>query len=121
MTPPPSGLRNAAGSPRQELAAASSICQVSSTRCQARTRLYRDGALELEGFPVADISDHLSDGSVAIWLDLRDPDRDDLVVLSEEFGLHRHRHFSGRVRWSMRRLCSSVVSPGRTGSTRRSA
>ena len=32
--------------------AASAICDVSPTRCQARTRLYRDGRLELEGFPV---------------------------------------------------------------------
>ena len=71
-----------------ELAAASAICQISPTRCQARTRLYRDGRLELEGFPVADISDHLADESVTIWLDLRDPDHDDLAVLSEEFGLH---------------------------------
>ncbi len=39
--------------------AASAICVVSSTRCQARTRLYRDGRLELEGFPVSEISDHL--------------------------------------------------------------
>jgi magnesium transporter len=115
MTPPPSGPANAAGTQRSgrdtagagsgvlgarpaagqtlhgqdpELVAASSICQVSPTRCQARTRLYRDGRLELEGFPVADISDHLAEGSVTIWLDLRDPDRDDLDVLSEEFGLH---------------------------------
>ena len=71
-----------------ELAAASAVCQISPTRCQARTRLYRDGRLELEGFPVADISDYLAEGSVTIWLDLRDPDRDDLDVLSEEFGLH---------------------------------
>jgi magnesium transporter len=71
-----------------ELAAASAVCQISPTRCQARTRLYRDGRLELEGFPVADISDHLAEDSVTIWLDLRDPDRDDLAVLSEEFGLH---------------------------------
>lgn len=48
----------------------------------------RDGKLELEGFPVADISDYLADGSVTIWLDLRGPDHDDLAVLSEEFGLH---------------------------------
>jgi magnesium transporter len=88
MTPPPSGLVNAAGSLRHGVPAASAICQVSPTRCQARTRLYRDGRLELEGFPVADISDHLADDSVTIWLDLRDPDRDDLAVLSEEFGLH---------------------------------
>jgi CorA-like Mg2+ transporter protein len=89
MTPPPSGLANAAGSLRREMAAASSsICQISPTRCQARSRLYRDGRLELEGFPVADISDYLVDGSVTIWLDLCGSDHDDLAVLSEEFGLH---------------------------------
>jgi magnesium transporter len=71
-----------------ETVAASTICQVSPTRCQARTRLYRDGRLELEGFPVADISDHLADEAVTVWLDLRDPGHDDLAVLSEEFGLH---------------------------------
>jgi magnesium transporter len=68
--------------------AASAICRDTPTKCQARTRLYRGGTLELEGFPVADISDYLDDESVTIWLDLRDPDRDDLAVLSDEFGLH---------------------------------
>ena len=68
--------------------AASAICDVTSTRCQARTRLYRDGRLELEGFPVSEISDHLGDEEVTIWLDLRDPDHQDLAVLSQEFGLH---------------------------------
>ena len=37
MPPPPSGLANAAGSLRQEMGA-SSICQISPTRCQARGR-----------------------------------------------------------------------------------
>src|SRR5215475_8656976 len=68
--------------------AASTISAISPTKCQARTRLYRAGRLELEGFPVAQISDHLADGDVTIWLDLRAPDRDDLAVLSDEFGLH---------------------------------
>jgi magnesium transporter len=67
---------------------ASAICSLTPTRCQARTRLYRDGRLELEGFPVAEISNHLADEAVTIWLDLRDPDHRDLAVLSEEFGLH---------------------------------
>ena len=71
-----------------QMVAAAAVCQVSPTRCPARTRLYRDGRLELEGFPVADISDHLADESVTVWLDLLDPDQDDLGVLSEEFGLH---------------------------------
>src|SRR6201987_1561423 len=88
MTPPPPGLPSAAGSRGPEIGAASAICQISPTRCQARTRLYRDGRLELEGFPVADISDHLADESVPIWLYLRDPDHDDLALVSEEFGLH---------------------------------
>src|SRR6266567_2000758 len=71
-----------------DLVASTAICQVTPTKCQARTRLYRHGRLELEGFPVAEISDHLADEAVTLWLDLRDPDHDDLAVLSEEFGLH---------------------------------
>ena len=68
--------------------AATALASSSPTKCQARTRLYRDGVLELEGFPVDDISDHLCDETSVIWLDLRDPDREDLAVLSAEFGLH---------------------------------
>jgi magnesium transporter len=58
------------------------------TRCAARTRLYRDGKLELEGFPVADISEHVGGEGVTVWLDLHRPDRADVAVLSDEFGLH---------------------------------
>ena len=58
------------------------------TKCQARTRLYRNGTLVSEGFPVAEISDHLADERATIWLDLRDPDPEDLAVLGDEFGLH---------------------------------
>ena len=68
--------------------AAASICKITPTTCRARTRLYRDGILEREGFPVAEISDYLADDAVVIWLDLHDPDRSDLAVLSDEFGLH---------------------------------
>jgi len=68
--------------------AGAAICLSTPTKCQARTRLYRDGRLVSEGFPVAEISDHLADRAVTVWLDLRDPDREDLAVLSEEFGLH---------------------------------
>ena len=64
------------------------LCAETPTRCEARTRLYREGALVAEGFPVADISDHLEDAGTTVWLDLLDPDLEDLTVLSEEFGLH---------------------------------
>jgi magnesium transporter len=68
--------------------ASPAICATTPTKCQARTRLYRNGALELEGFPVAEISDVLADPDTIVWLDLRDPDHEDLAVLSDEFGLH---------------------------------
>jgi magnesium transporter len=68
--------------------AASAISDSTPAKCQTHTRLYRDGKLELEGFPVAEISDHMTDESVTVWLDLRAPDHDDLAVLSQEFGLH---------------------------------
>ncbi|GGO87404.1 magnesium transporter CorA family protein [Wenjunlia tyrosinilytica] len=54
----------------------------------ARTRLYRDGTLVLEDFPVADISDHLADPSSVVWLDLCMPGPEDFAMVGEEFGLH---------------------------------
>jgi magnesium transporter len=72
-----------------KVVAAQCISQVTPTSCQARTRLYRGGKLDREGFPVAEISDWLAaDESAVIWLDLHNPDHDDLSVLSGEFGLH---------------------------------
>jgi magnesium transporter len=54
----------------------------------ARTRLYRNGLVELEDFPVADVSEYLEDPSAAIWLDFCEPTESDLVAISEELGLH---------------------------------
>jgi magnesium transporter len=52
------------------------------------TRLYRDGVLEAKDFPAAQISDYLQTPGAVVWLDLCEPDREDLEVISEEFGLH---------------------------------
>ncbi|WP_329172380.1 magnesium transporter CorA family protein [Streptomyces sp. NBC_01477] len=64
-----------------------------------RTRLYRHGTLELENFPVQDISDYVGDPDCMVWLDVRDPDSADFDMIAEEFGLHslaiedaRHEH-----------------------------
>ncbi|MFD2077550.1 magnesium transporter [Actinopolymorpha cephalotaxi] len=54
----------------------------------ARTRLYRHGVLEAENFPVADVSDHLSDPNATVWLDMCSPTEEDLASISEELGLH---------------------------------
>jgi magnesium transporter len=55
----------------------------------ARTRLYRNGVLAAEDFNPADISDHLEEPGVAMWLDMCEPDESDLRTISEELGLHR--------------------------------
>jgi magnesium transporter len=54
----------------------------------ARTRLYRNGTLEADDFPVAEISDHLADPACTVWLDMCAPTAEDLAAISEELGLH---------------------------------
>jgi magnesium transporter len=53
----------------------------------ARTRVWRGGKLEKEGFPATQISDYLSEPDTIVWLDLCDPNAEGLQVISEEFGL----------------------------------
>jgi magnesium transporter len=52
------------------------------------TRLYRQGVLEAKDFPAAQISDFLQQPDTVVWLDLCEPDHQDLEVISQEFGLH---------------------------------
>ncbi|WP_271216180.1 magnesium transporter CorA family protein [Streptosporangium carneum] len=54
-----------------------------------RTRLYRNGVLEAEGFPIDDVSDHVGDKSAVVWFDLCSPTAADLGKISEELGLHQ--------------------------------
>jgi magnesium transporter len=53
-----------------------------------RTRLYRDGALVKEDFPLEDVSDHLTGAGAVIWIDLCVPEDDDLERVAAELGLH---------------------------------
>ena len=55
---------------------------------EIQTRLYRRGALEAEGFPVAEISNHLEQRDTVIWVDLLGPSKLELDELGEELGLH---------------------------------
>ncbi|NUT34113.1 MAG: magnesium transporter CorA family protein [Hamadaea sp.] len=50
--------------------------------------MYRDGALVAEGFPIAEVSEHLADKSATVWFDLLQPSPDELAAVSEELGLH---------------------------------
>jgi hypothetical protein len=54
----------------------------------ARTRLYRDGVLALEGFPVEDISEYLAEAGTVVWLDLCAPTAADFTMINAKFGLH---------------------------------
>jgi magnesium transporter len=53
-----------------------------------RTRMYRNGILEDEGFPVSKVSDYLADPTAVVWFDLCEPTAEDLSSISEELGLH---------------------------------
>lgn len=55
---------------------------------EAMTRVYRNGVLEAEGFPVADVSEYLEQPDTAVWVDFHAPSPEQLHELSDEFGLH---------------------------------
>jgi magnesium transporter len=55
-----------------------------------RTRLWRDGRLDLEDFPIGDVSDHLQEQGALVWLDLCEPDHELLLKLAEELTLDPH-------------------------------
>ena len=54
----------------------------------SRTRVYRNGVLEAENFPVAEVSDYLADPATVVWFDLCEPTAADLESIREELGLH---------------------------------
>jgi magnesium transporter len=54
----------------------------------ARTRLYRNGVLEAEGFQVAEVSDRLADDEAVVWFDLVAPSPAELDAIRDELGLH---------------------------------
>jgi magnesium transporter len=55
---------------------------------QVQTRVYRKGALEAEGFPIADVSEHLEQLDTVVWVDLCGPNEHELHELASELGLH---------------------------------
>jgi magnesium transporter len=54
----------------------------------SRTRVYRNGVLEAENFPVAEVSDYLADPATVVWFDLCEPTATDLESIREELSLH---------------------------------
>ncbi len=52
------------------------------------TRAYRKGVLVDEGFPIAQVSDHLDTDHTIVWVDLCMPTGEHLHELADELGLH---------------------------------
>jgi magnesium transporter len=52
------------------------------------TRVYRKGVLDAEGFPLADVSDHLEERDTVVWVDFCGPSKAQLHELAGELGLH---------------------------------
>ncbi|MBG0814058.1 magnesium transporter CorA family protein [Planomonospora sp. ID82291] len=53
-----------------------------------RTRLYRDGVLVRENFPIDDVSECVAEPGAVVWFDLCAPTDAELAKISEELGLH---------------------------------
>jgi magnesium transporter len=51
-------------------------------------RVYREGVIEREGFPVAEVSEHLARPDTIVWVDLCAPSSDQMHELARELGLH---------------------------------
>jgi magnesium transporter len=54
----------------------------------ARTRVWRDGSVQAEDFPLEEVSEYLADPDTMVWVDLLSPGADDLRLLEQELGLH---------------------------------
>ena len=50
--------------------------------------MYRNGVVESENFPIADVSEFLAEADTIVWVDMCSPSKDELLVLAEELGLH---------------------------------
>ena len=52
-----------------------------------RTRLWSDGALEAENFPLADVAKHRGEQGALVWVDLCNPEPAQLAELAAQLGL----------------------------------
>lgn len=57
---------------------------------QLRSRVWRDGVVAVENFPLAELDGYLADPTALTWVDLCDPDGDVLGQLAKELQLDRN-------------------------------
>ena len=61
-----------------------------ATTCTVRTRVWRNGTLEKEDFPIEQLSDYLAEPDCLVWADLVYPQHSDLATLADELELDEH-------------------------------
>ena len=61
-----------------------------SQRVAIRTRVWRNGTLEAENFPIERLSDYLAEPDCVVWADVLHPDDEVVRVLAEELSLDEH-------------------------------
>jgi magnesium transporter len=57
---------------------------------QLRSRLWHNGELVKENFPLAELSEHLTKPGYLVWVDLCSPDQEHLARIANEVGLSPH-------------------------------
>jgi len=57
---------------------------------QPHTRVWRDGKLKDEGFPIERVSDYLEQEDCVVWADLCHPDHASFLTIADELGLDPH-------------------------------
>jgi magnesium transporter len=54
------------------------------------TRVWRNGKLEDEGFPIERVSDYLDEDDCVVWADMCHPDHQSFLTIADELGLDPH-------------------------------
>ena len=62
-------------------------CEVDEASGEVHSLLWRDGTLEAQDFPFEEISNHLEEEGVLVWVDLCDPSPEQLQALADELSL----------------------------------
>jgi magnesium transporter len=77
-------------SPRCGTGSIAALRHTERVTAEVRTRLWLNGELLKENFPLADVSDYLGQPNHLVWIDVCHPEQEHLTQIAEEIGLDPH-------------------------------